>query len=115
MNIHEYQAKEILKKYGVTIQNGLVATTPDEAVEAAKQMQALCGQSWVVLKSQIHAGGRGKGSIVGSEQRGVALAKNLDQAKQIATNILGNTLVTIQTGPKGKLVSKILVAEDVYY
>lgn len=115
MNIHEYQAKEILKKYGVTIQNGLVATTPDEAVEAAKQMQALSGQSWVVLKSQIHAGGRGKGSIVGSEQRGVALAKNLDQAKQIATNILGNTLVTIQTGPKGKLVSKILVAEDVYY
>ncbi len=115
MNIHEYQAKEILKKYGVTIQNGLVATTPDEAVEAAKQMQALSGQSWVVLKSQIHAGGRGKGSIIGSEQRGVALAKNLDQAKQIATNILGNTLVTIQTGPKGKLVSKILVAEDVYY
>lgn len=115
MNIHEYQAKEILKKYGVTIQNGLVATTPEEAVEAAKQMQALSGQSWVVLKSQIHAGGRGKGSIVGSEQRGVALAKNLDQAKEIATNILGNTLVTIQTGPKGKLVSKILVAEDVYY
>lgn len=115
MNIHEYQAKEILKKYGVTIQNGLVATTPDEAVEAAKQMQTQSGQSWVVLKSQIHAGGRGKGSIVGSEQRGVALAKNLDQAKQIATNILGNTLVTIQTGPKGKLVSKILVAEDVYY
>lgn len=115
MNIHEYQAKEILKKYGVTIQNGIVATTPDEAVEAAKQMQALSGQSWVVLKSQIHAGGRGKGSIVGSEQRGVALAKNLDQAKDIATNILGNTLVTIQTGPKGKVVSKLLVAEDVYY
>ncbi|MHB1277462.1 MAG: ADP-forming succinate--CoA ligase subunit beta [Bacteroidia bacterium] len=115
MNIHEYQAKEILKKYGVTIQNGLIATTPDEAVEAAKKMQAQSGQSWVVLKSQIHAGGRGKGSIVGSEQRGVALAKNLDQAKQIATNILGNTLVTIQTGPKGKRVSKILVAEDVYY
>lgn len=115
MNIHEYQAKEILKKYGVTIQNGIVATTPEEAVEAAKQMQAQSGQSWVVLKSQIHAGGRGKGTIVGKEQRGVALAKNLDQANEIASNLLGNTLVTIQTGPKGKLVSKVLVAEDVYY
>ncbi len=115
MNIHEYQAKEILKTYGVTIQNGIVANTPEEAVEAAKQMQAKSGQDWVVLKSQIHAGGRGKGSIIGKDQRGVALAKNLDQAKEIATNILGGTLVTIQTGPKGKLVSKVLVAEDVYY
>jgi len=115
MNIHEYQAKEILKTYGVTIQNGIVANTPEEAVEAAKQMQAKSGQDWVVLKSQIHAGGRGKGSIIGIDQRGVALAKNLGQVKDIATNILGNTLVTIQTGPKGKLVSKILVAEDVYY
>ena len=114
MNIHEYQAKEILKTYGVTIQNGIVANTPEEAVEAAKQMQAKSGQDWVVLKSQIHAGGRGKGSIIGKDQRGVALAKNLDQAKEIATNILGGTLVTIQTGPKGKLVSKVLVAEDVY-
>lgn len=115
MNIHEYQAKEILKTYGVTVQNGIVANTPEEAVEAAKQMQAQSGQSWVVLKSQIHAGGRGKGSIIGKDQRGVALAKNLDQAKEIASNILGGTLVTIQTGPKGKLVSKVLVAEDVYY
>ena len=115
MNIHEYQAKEILKTYGVTIQNGIVANTPEEAVEAAKQMQAKSGQDWVVLKSQIHAGGRGKGSIIGKDQRGVALAKNLDQAKEIATNILGGPRVTIKKSPKGKLVSKVLVAEDVYY
>lgn len=115
MNIHEYQAKEILKKYGVTIQNGVVAHNAEEALEAAKQMQAQSGQSWVVIKSQIHAGGRGKGKIVGTEQRGVALAKNLDQVKEIANNLIGNVLVTIQTGPKGKQVSKILVAEDVYY
>ncbi len=115
MNIHEYQAKAILNKYGVAIQNGIVAHTPEEAVEAAKQMHASSGQSWVVVKSQIHAGGRGKGKIVGTEQRGVALAKNLDAVKEISTNILGNVLVTIQTGEKGKKVSKILVAEDVYY
>lgn len=115
MNIHEYQAKTILKSYGVAIQEGIVADTPENAVEATRQLQAQTGTSWVVLKSQIHAGGRGKGKIVGSEQRGVALAKNLDQVKEIATNLLGNTLVTIQTGPKGKLVSKVLVAQDVYY
>lgn len=115
MNIHEYQAKEILTRYGVTVQRGIVAHTADEAVAAAQQMQEASGQSWVVVKSQIHAGGRGKGSILGKDQRGVALAKNLDQVKEIAQNILGNVLVTIQTGPKGKQVSKILVAEDVYY
>lgn len=115
MNIHEYQAKAILNKYGVTIQNGIVANTPDEAIEAAKQMQASSGQDWVVVKSQIHAGGRGKGTIVGTEQRGVALAKNLDAVKEISQNILGNVLVTIQTGEKGKKVNKVLVAEDVYY
>lgn len=115
MNIHEYQAKEILTRYGVTVQRGIVAHTADEAVAAAQQMQEASGQSWVVVKSQIHAGGRGKGSIIGKDQRGVALAKNLDQVKEIAQNILGNVLVTIQTGPKGKQVSKILVAEDVYY
>ncbi len=115
MNIHEYQAKEILKSHGVTIQNGIVAENPKDAVEAAKQMQQASGQDWVVVKSQIHAGGRGKGSIVGTEQRGVALAKNLDQVEEISRNILGNVLVTIQTGEKGKKVSKVLVAEDVYY
>jgi len=115
MNIHEYQAKEILKKFGVAIQDGRVATTPEEAVTAAQTMKELYNSDWVVLKSQIHAGGRGKGKIVGTEQRGVALAKNHDQVKEIAKNILGNVLVTIQTGPKGKKVNKVLVAQDVYY
>ncbi len=115
MNIHEYQAKEILKKYGVAVQEGQVATTPDEAVKAAEAMKELYNSDWVVLKSQIHAGGRGKGKIVGTEQRGVALAKNHGQVAEIAKNLLGNVLVTIQTGPKGKKVNKVLVAQDVYY
>ncbi|MCB9250905.1 MAG: ADP-forming succinate--CoA ligase subunit beta [Flavobacteriales bacterium] len=115
MNIHEYQAKEILKKYGVTVQEGEVATTPDEAVVAARNMKSKYNSDWVVLKSQIHAGGRGKGKIVGTEQRGVVLAKNHDEVRTFANNLLGNVLVTIQTGPKGKKVNKILVAQDVYY
>jgi succinyl-CoA synthetase beta subunit len=115
MNIHEYQAKEILKKYGVAVQEGQVASTPDEAVAAAVKMKELYNSDWVVIKSQIHAGGRGKGTIVGSEQRGVALAKNHDKVREISENLLGNVLVTIQTGPKGKKVNKVLVAQDVYY
>lgn len=115
MNIHEYQAKEILKKYGVAVQEGIVAENADQAVEAAKKLKEQFGSDWVVVKAQIHAGGRGKGKIEGSEQRGVAVAKNIDQVKEISTNILGGTLVTIQTGPKGKLVNKVLVAQDVYY
>jgi succinyl-CoA synthetase beta subunit len=115
MNIHEYQAKEILKKYGVAVQEGQVASTVEEAIHAAKNMKHLYDSDWVVLKSQIHAGGRGKGKIVGTDQRGVALAKNIDQVKEIAHNLLGNVLVTIQTGPKGKKVNKVLVAQDVYY
>ncbi|MEX0595886.1 MAG: ATP-grasp domain-containing protein, partial [Candidatus Paceibacterota bacterium] len=115
MNIHEYQAKQILKSFGVAIQEGIVAETPEAAVDAAKEIQKQTGSDWVVIKAQIHAGGRGKGSIIGSEQRGVAVAKNLDAVKTIAENLLGNTLVTIQTGEKGKLVNKILVAQDVFY
>lgn len=115
MNIHEYQAKEILKQYGVRVQEGIVANTPSEAVEAAKKLKELYNSDWVVIKSQIHAGGRGKGKIEGTEQRGVALAKNLEQVQEISQNILGNVLVTIQTGAKGKKVNKILVAQDVYY
>ncbi len=115
MNIHEYQGKEILKKYGVKVQDGIVAETPEQAVEAAKQMMERSGQKFVVVKSQIHAGGRGKGKIVGSEQRGVAVAGSLEKVDTIAKNLLGNTLVTIQTGPEGKVVNKIYVAEDVYY
>jgi succinyl-CoA synthetase beta subunit len=115
MNIHEYQGKAILKSFGVSIQEGIVADSPSAAVEAAKKLQADTGTGWWVLKAQIHAGGRGKGKIVGTEQRGVSLAKNLDEVSTIAKNILGNTLVTIQTGDAGKQVNKILVAQDVYY
>ncbi|MCE2740575.1 MAG: ADP-forming succinate--CoA ligase subunit beta [Sphingobacteriales bacterium] len=115
MNIHEYQAKQILKSFGVAVQEGIVAETADEAHAAALKLKEQFGSDFVVVKAQIHAGGRGKGSIIGKEQRGVAVAKNAEKAKEIAGNILGGTLVTIQTGPKGKLVSKVLVAQDVYY
>lgn len=115
MNIHEYQGKAILKSFGVAIQEGIVAETPEQAVEAAKELQKSTGTGWWVVKSQIHAGGRGKGKITGTEQRGVALAKSLDDVKTISQNILGNTLVTLQTGEKGKKVSKVLIAQDVYY
>jgi len=115
MNIHEYQAKQILKSFGVSVQEGIVAESPEAAHEAALKLKDQFGSDFVVVKAQIHAGGRGKGTIQGKEQRGVAVAKNADKAKEIAGNILGGTLVTIQTGPKGKLVSKVLVAQDVYY
>ncbi|RMG80892.1 MAG: ADP-forming succinate--CoA ligase subunit beta [Bacteroidetes bacterium] len=108
MNIHEYQAKEILASYGVGIQQGIVAETPEQAVEAAKKLTEQTGTQWWVIKAQIHAGGRGKGG-------GVKLAKSLDEVKQLASQILGMTLVTPQTGPEGKVVHKILVAQDVYY
>jgi succinyl-CoA synthetase beta subunit len=115
MNIHEYQGKSVLKKYGVRIQEGLVADTPDKAVEVAREISQQTGTKWYVVKSQIHAGGRGKGRIVGSEQRGVALAKSVEDVRTIANNILGKVLVTHQTGPDGKRVNKVLIAEDVYY
>ena len=115
MNIHEYQGKSVLKKYGVRIQEGLVADTPDKAVEVAREISQQTGTKWYVVKSQIHAGGRGKGRIVGSEQRGVALAKSVEDVRTIANNILGKVLVTHQTGVEGKRVNKVLIAEDVYY
>ena len=97
MNIHEYQGKAILKGFGVAIQEGIVADTPEKAVDAAKELQKATGTGWFVVKAQIHAGGRGKGKIVGTEQRGVALAKSVDDVQKIASNILGNSLVTLQT------------------
>ncbi len=115
MNIHEYQAKEILKGYGVAIQEGIVAETPEQAVEAGKKIQQETGSDWLVVKAQIHAGGRGKGKVIGIDQKGVAIAKNLDQVKEIAQNLIGNTLVTIQTGEAGKVVNKVLIAQDVFY
>lgn len=115
MNIHEYQAKEILRKYGVAIQRGIVADTPDKAHAAAKELQAETGTKWFVVKSQIHAGGRGKGTIKETGSRGVVLAKGLEEVSEKAKGILGGTLVTHQTGPSGKKVNKVLIAEDVYY
>ncbi|WP_394992891.1 ADP-forming succinate--CoA ligase subunit beta [Emticicia sp.] len=115
MNVHEYQGKEILSRYGVRIQRGIVAETPEQAVAAYQQIAEMTNSKFAVVKSQIHAGGRGKGSIVGTTQRGVQLAKSADDVERIATNLLGNVLVTIQTGAEGKKVNKILIAEDAYY
>jgi succinyl-CoA synthetase beta subunit len=108
MNIHEYQGKAILKSFGVRVQEGIVADTPEDAVAAAQKMKEDYGSDWTVIKAQIHAGGRGKGG-------GVKLAKNAEQVKEIAGKIIGMQLVTPQTGPEGKLVKKVLVAQDVYY
>ncbi len=115
MNLHEYQAKELLKKYSVPVQEGIAVDTVMAAEEAYRQIKTQTGNSFAVVKAQIHAGGRGKGKITGTEQRGVAVGKSLEDVTTIAKNILGGTLVTIQTGPAGKKVNKILVAQDVYY
>lgn len=115
MNIHEYQAKQILKSYGVTIQEGIVAENPDKAVEAAKELHRETGTSWYVIKAQIHAGGRGKGKVKETGSNGVVLAKSIDEVKPKAAAILGGTLVTHQTGADGKRVNKVLIAQDVYY
>lgn len=108
MNIHEYQGKEILKKYGVAIQEGILANTPDEAVAAAKKVDELYGSKWVVVKAQVHAGGRGKGG-------GIKLAKNLDEVKSLSSQIIGMNLVTKQTGAEGKKVHCVLISQDVFY
>ncbi|RLD78910.1 MAG: ADP-forming succinate--CoA ligase subunit beta [Bacteroidetes bacterium] len=108
MNIHEYQGKLVLKSFGVNIQEGIVVNTPEEAVDAAKELQKQTGTSWWVVKAQIHAGGRGKGG-------GVKLAKSIDEVKSIAKSIIGMQLITHQTGPEGKKVNKVLIAQDVYY
>ena len=115
MNLHEYQSKELLKKYNVPVQEGVACSTPNEAEEAYRQIKTMYGSNFAVVKAQIHAGGRGKGKVMGTEQRGVAVGKNAEAVKEIAQNILGGTLVTIQTGPAGKMVNKVLVAQDVYY
>ena len=108
MNLHEYQGKEILNSFGVRIQRGVVATTPAEAVAAAKKLTEETGTGWHVIKAQVHAGGRGKGG-------GVKLAKSLEQVEEIAGQIIGMNLITPQTSAEGKKVHQILVAEDVYY
>ena len=114
MNIHEYQAKEILKNFGVKIQNGFVAETPKDAkILAAKLSKEKSNVT--VLKAQIHAGGRGKGIIKETGSNGVVISMSLDEVEEKSKNILGGTLVTHQTGEEGKKVNKLLVAEDVYY
>ncbi|SVA04727.1 uncharacterized protein METZ01_LOCUS57581 [marine metagenome] len=115
MNIHEYQAKEILKSFSVKIQNGHVISSPSEALKSAKKMQKDQKSKIFVLKAQIHAGGRGKGIIKETGSKGVVIVKHIDQVSEKAKNILGGTLVTQQTGEIGKVVNKLLIAEDVYY
>ncbi len=115
MNIHEYQGKEILKKYNVKIGEGIYADTPEGAVEAAKKLSETTGTKVWIVKAQIHAGGRGKGKVIGTEVRGVMVAKTLDEVREKSKALLGGTLVTIQTGEQGKVVNKLLIAADVYY
>ncbi|MCE9553922.1 MAG: ADP-forming succinate--CoA ligase subunit beta [Planctomycetes bacterium] len=108
MKIHEYQAKQILRDAGVPVPRSMVAATPDEAAAAFKEL----GGTLAVIKAQIHAGGRGKGTIQGNaQQHGVQLIRSADEARTVAKNILGQTLVTIQTGPEGKLVHHVLIEE----
>ena len=115
MNLHEYQAKELLKKFNVPVQEGYACSAVHEVEEAYRQIKNQTQNNFAVVKAQIHAGGRGKGKILGTEQRGVAVGKSLEEVATIAGNILGGTLVTVQTGPAGKKVNKVLVAQDVYY
>jgi succinyl-CoA synthetase beta subunit len=108
MNLHEYQAKGVLKSFGVNIQEGIAIDDASKAVNTAKELTAQTGTEWYVIKAQIHAGGRGKGG-------GVKLAKNLDELQEHSNNILGMQLITPQTSKEGKKVNKILIAQDVYY
>ena len=108
MNLHEYQAKALLKNHGVSIQEGIAVENIDDALKAADELNAKTGTDWFVVKAQIHAGGRGKGG-------GVKLAKSLKELKGVVSDILGMNLITPQTSKKGKLVNKVLITEDVYY
>ncbi|MEQ9091540.1 MAG: ADP-forming succinate--CoA ligase subunit beta [Balneola sp.] len=112
MKIHEYQAKEILKEYGVAVPDGIAATTVEGAVEAAKKMKEN-GASLFVVKAQIHAGGRGKGRTKKNDAKGVILCKTIDEVKEAAESLLGDVLVTIQTGDEGQLVQTIYVTDGV--
>ena len=108
MNLHEYQGKELLNSFGVRVQKGIVASSSEDAVSAAKELHTKTGTSWWVIKAQVHAGGRGKGG-------GVKIAKNLDEVRDITNEMIGMRLITPQTSKEGKLVHQVLVAEDVYY
>jgi len=108
MNLHEYQGKSILKKYGVQVPEGIVAYNAEEATKAAKLLQEKTGSGFLVIKAQVHAGGRGKGG-------GVKLAKNLEDVRNITNTMIGMQLVTPQTSAEGKKVRKVLVQQDIYY
>src|SRR6266576_3853503 len=107
MNIHEYQAQESLQKFGVATTRGKVASTPEEAERIAREI----APAEIVVKAQIHAGGRGKGTFTSGFKGGVHICSSVDQVREIAGKMLGQTLVTHQTGPEGKLVNKVLIAE----
>src|SRR3954454_8933392 len=109
MNIHEYQAKELLQKFGVATPPGKAAHTPDEAEQAAREL----GTEDLVVKAQIHAGGRGKGTFTNGYKGGVQLCKSPTEVREIASKMLGQTLVTHQTGPTGRVVNTVLVAKSV--
>jgi succinyl-CoA synthetase beta subunit len=108
MNVHEYQGKSLLKAYNVDIQEGIVAETPEQAVTIAQQLHEKFGSEYFVVKAQIHAGGRGKGG-------GVKLAKSVEDVGRLTSQMIGMQLITHQTGPEGKKVKKVLIAQDVYY
>ena len=115
MNLHEYQGKSILKSFGVAIQEGKVVDKVEDAVATAKELSAETGTEWFVVKAQIHAGGRGKGTVAETGSHGVVLAKGLDKVEDTVKGILGGHLTTAQTNGVGKLVNKVLICQDVYY
>lgn len=115
MNLHEYQAKELLKKYNVPVQEGFACASVQEAEEAYRNIQSKFGSKFAVVKAQIHAGGRGKGTIKETGINGVKVGKSQEEIADFAQKILGGTLVTLQTGAAGKVVNKVLVAQDIYY
>ena len=115
MNLHEYQGKSILKSFGVAIQEGVVIDKVEDAVSAAEKLNKETGPSWFVVKAQIHAGGRGKGTVQETGSHGVVIAKGIDEVEDKVKGILGGHLETLQTNGVGKKVNKVLIAQDVYY
>src|ERR1043166_7956484 len=108
MNIHEYHAKELLEKFGVATTRGKVASTPDEAEAIAREL----GKIDIVVEAQVHAGGRGQGTVKNGFKGGVDVVKSAKEARDVAEKMLGQTLVTHQTGAAGRVVNKVLIAES---
>lgn len=115
MNLHEYQGKSILKSFGVAIQEGVVVNKLSDAVAKSKELSSQTGTEWFVVKAQIHAGGRGKGTVEETGSHGVVLAKGIDKVEETVKGILGGHLETAQTNGVGKKVNQVLICEDVYY